>query len=200
MEQYRVIICIIKRKIPSVINNKKSKRSPKERGKRWYNFDFQFEKAIYDYLCCKRVKKKMLRKLDENLKFESYQQWKQYVVNKYQKLSVAKLTEFSRFLNQEIRDLKPSHEYWSIMGSALMAVIFTNIIDVAVRAEVDFNGIPAWAIFIIIVFIEIVIVLLVLFCIVQTMGPIFDNSASEGLLRDYKEIIDGIISERDKVM
>lgn len=200
MEQYRVIICIIKRKIPSGIKNKKSKRSPKERGKRWYNFDFQFEKAIYDYLCCKRVKKKMLRKLDEDLKFESYQQWKQYVVDRYQKLSVAKLTEFSRFLNQEIRDLKPSHEYWSIMGSALMAVIFSNVIDVALRTKVDFKGIPVWGIFIIITLVEIVTVLVVLFCIVQTMNPIFDNSASEGLLRDYKEIIDGIISEKDKAI
>lgn len=181
-----------------MIKNKKYKRSTIERGKRWYDFDFQLEKAIYDYLCCERVKKKMLRKLDEDQKFESYQQWKQYVLDKYQKLSAAKLTEFSRFLNQEIRDLKPSHEYWSIMGSALMAVIFTNVIDVALRTEVDFKGIPAWGIPIIIILIEIVIVLLVLFCIVQAMSPIFDNSASEGLLRDYKEIIDGIISEKDK--
>lgn len=180
------------------MKNKEPKRSPRERGKRWYDFDFYLEKAIYDYLCCKRVKKKMLRKLEENLKFETYQQWKQYVIDKYQKLSDVELAEFSRFLNQEIRDMSPRQEYWSIMGTVFTTVIFTNMFSILLSTEIDFSGMPIGGVFLTVLVIEIVLVMCVLFFTVQVMNPIFNDNMTGGLLRDYKEIIDGIISEKNK--
>lgn len=117
------------------------KKSLKSIGKRWHDFDFKLEKNIYDYLCCVRTKRKIVRRLEkDNLKFESYYQRSQYIKNKYEKYDIARLLEFSRYLNQRMRLIKPIHEYWQIVTSVIITLVVTKFVEGAVSAKIDFSG------------------------------------------------------------
>lgn len=63
------------------------------------------EQSIYYYVCCIKGKGRALRKLDKELEFELYLEWKQYIFDKYKSI------EFSRYLNQKIRNIKSDYEY-----------------------------------------------------------------------------------------
>lgn len=175
-----------------MIKGKKAGKSFKEIGKRWYDFDFELERTIYCYLCCSREKKRKIRKLDEKLKFESYQEWKKYVKNKYDNFSKDMLVEFSRYLNQRIRNTLPGHEYWIIVATVSLTMAFTEIIDVVLSKLMEFSGM---SMIIAILLSSIFIVLPMIFIMVQTFYPLFDNNIDENLLKDYKEIIDEIVKE-----
>lgn len=73
----------------NMIINKKAGKTLDEIGKKRHDFNFKFEKAIYCYLCCNhsRIINWELRKLNSDLKFEEYRQWKNYICNKYQNYS-----------------------------------------------------------------------------------------------------------------
>lgn len=180
-----------------MIKGKRTGRSLQEIGKRWYGFDFELEKVIYCYICCKRIKKKKIRKLDKELKFVSYHQWKQYVWNRYENFDKNTLIEFGRYLNQQIRNIKPIGEYLNIIATAVLTLILTKIVDIFLGVKIDFSGISVWGVFIIFSFIELIIILLSLFLFIEMIYPILDNNTNENLLKDYKEIIDEIISEKE---
>ncbi|MBD5526592.1 MAG: hypothetical protein HDR04_19770 [Lachnospiraceae bacterium] len=182
-----------------MIKGKKSGKSLDEIGERWYSFSLKSEKIIYCYLCCNRhrVKKKTLRNLDEKLKFETYQQWNQYVCNKYQNYNINELIEFSRYLNQMIRNIKPNHEYLSIMASAVIAAIFTKMFDLLYQYN-GFSNIPFWSAFLGILLLYIFLMLLIFFLIFQVMSPLFDKHFEEDFFKDYKEIIDSLIDVKMK--
>lgn len=180
-----------------MIKRRRAKKSFDEMGKRWYDFDSQLEKAIYSHLCWTRVKRKISRKLTEDLKFHSYQQWKCYIYDKYQAYDKEKLDEFSRYLNQNIRNTKPSLKYWAIMATALITIAFTSLIDRIINIKLSAD-IPIWGMIILVLVGEIFFILLLFSVIIQTMYPIFDNSADENLYEDYKEIIDEIMRTKIK--
>lgn len=179
------------------------RKSFDEIGKRWYDFDSQLEKAIYSYLCCIRVKRKITQKLTEDLKFNSYQQWKQYIYDKYQAYDKDKLNEFSRYLNQNIRNTIPTREYWQIVVTAVITMLFTMLFDRVFKINAKwFDDIPIWGIVILVLVGEIFFILLLIFLIIQTMYPLIDYSVDENFYRDYQEIIDEIICTKvieDKV-
>lgn len=58
---------------------RKYKRNLDEIGQRQFNFDFQLEKIVCQYLCCEPLEKEILCDLDEKYKFNSYHQWKDYI-------------------------------------------------------------------------------------------------------------------------
>ncbi len=180
-----------------MIRNKKSRRTLEDIGKRWYGFDLKVEKKIYNYVCCVRIKRIGFSVLDEKLKFVSYHQWSQYVRNKYEFFDKDKLIEFSRYLNQRIRNIKPSHEYWSIMASIVMTLTVTKLVEGILSMRMDFKDIPFWGTIVVLLFFEIFIVVSLLFIINQTLHPILDNNLEENLLRDYKEIIDEMINNME---
>lgn len=62
----------MKGKYCNMIKHKKNGKTLEEIGKRWYDFDFEFERNIYRYLCYIRKKNDKLQNHKE-LKFESYQ-------------------------------------------------------------------------------------------------------------------------------
>lgn len=173
-----------------------AQRELNEIGERWYDFDFRLQKNIYCYLCCIRLQKRDFRKLD--LKFESYQQWKQYVRDKYDKYEKDMLNQFSRYLNQRIRNAKCSNQYGDIIRNVLLTLVFTKLFDTFLDSylQMDFEGIP--------VIIGIVIILLLAFMLIafigvalyQTLKPVIDDNMDENFLKDYKEIIDEIIIEK----
>lgn len=184
--------------VENMLKGKKTRKTIEYIGKRWYGFDFQFEKTIYCYLCCIYVERKRLKNLDDNLKFESYYKWKQYICNKYKDYSKEMLMEFSRYLNQRMRNIRPEHKYWDIMVTIILTIILTKLIDVFLNTRIDFTYMPILISIIETAFIEIFAMLTLVFITFNTFSLLYDKNIDDNFLHDYKEIIDGYICERFK--
>lgn len=173
--------------------NKRNRKTFEEIGEKWYEFDFQMEKAIYCYLCCNHVKKKLLRRLDDQLKFHSYQKWKQYIRDKYEKYNRDQLIEFSRYLNQKMRSIKPEREYFMLWIPVFATLVVTKLVDTI--CMLNFQGLNSILSFIIVDVIIIVCMLIPFMCfVIKISKPIWNDNISENFLRDYKEIIDEMIA------
>ena len=87
-------------------------------------------------------------------------------------LSEFELIEFSHFLNQKIRNLKPGYEYWKI----IVPVIITLIIEELFSALIDISQIKINTVFEL--FIELIIIIFVtiisLQIFIKTTKPIWD--------------------------
>lgn len=173
---------------------KKQNRSIKKLGEEFYGFYQEEEKRIYMYLCRKRLTKKEIEKIDSNLKFETYEEWVQYINHKYEKFSNEKLLEFSYFLNQNMRNIKPGHEYLNIVIPAMVTLIFDALFDIIVETP----NIPIHSA--IEFLIEIIVIIGFLFLGQYIMSEvskhIWDNVDGENFYLDYKEIIDRMIEKR----
>lgn len=167
-------------------------------GKHNYNFDFYIEKNIYAYLCCRHVKKKILKKMSENIKMDSYMEWKQYIYNKCAEFPDEKIVEFRRYLNQRLRNVKPSREYWSLVIPIILTLIITKFPEMLEDMQkIDLSGeqVSVIVVFLILVFIMMIPIIYGIWCMVS---PIWDNQNDENFLVDYMEIIDYMIEERKK--
>lgn len=183
-----------------MFRKKKNKRTFDNIGKTRYDFDYQLESIIYKNLCCVYVKKKLLQKLDDKLKFYTYKEWKQYIYTKYsdsEEYSVEKLNEFSRYLNHRRRTVRPSHEYWNILATIVMTLFVTESLDMISYMRTGFEDISFLGRAILILFFSIIVVAAGLFLTWNTFGTIWDSNTEENMLIDYKEIIDDIIKEKE---
>ncbi len=173
-----------------MINKRKPKRTLENIGIRWHNFDFQLEKDIYCYLCCNRMKKRALKKLNDELKFVSYLQWKQYVYRKYENCNKDELIEFSRYLNQRIRNKKPYREFIVILLSAIVSFLVTKTVDAFYSLNSRLSNTVSETIVVVFAVIPLT------FFLIQIFTPILEDNIEENFLKDYKEIIDEIMSEK----
>lgn len=179
-----------------MIKKKTKKKSLEKIGIKCYGFDFRLEKMIYCYLCCIHIKRWRLCKLDDAFKFNTYSQWKQYIYRKYRNYNVEELSEFSRYLNQKIRNIRPSREYINIFFpciiTAALTLLFEKMTDLYyAEVEISFTCLLILEIFIIILGIAAICML-----IKDTFIPIKENNVEANLLKDYKEVIDEILSTK----
>lgn len=181
-----------------MIKSKRAGKTLDEIGKTWYDFNFKSERTIYSYLCCNRnrIINKELQNLSNDLKFEKYQQWKHYICNKYQNYSKVDLFEFSRYLNLMIRNIKPSHEYWNIMATAFLSMLFTTIINGVIGIHKEFSRSSVWITLLVTLVLGALFIIPLVHLIIKIVYPIYDNHFDEDFLIDYKEIIDDIIDGR----
>lgn len=166
-----------------MLKKNRRKRTLKVIGEECYKFDFELEEMIYRYMCCKQKRK---NKLDEKLKFESYHQWKQYVRGKYEKYEDYHLTEFSRYLNQNIRDKNNFAEYDKSVITVIITFAITEVMELLINAN--------WILELLINIIMTIV--LIFFIVFQTLNMRINDELPKYLLIDYKEIIDEIIKER----
>ena len=167
---------------------KKNKLSINKIGKDFYHFDYQQEEIIYKYVCCKRLKKKELEKINNNQRFDSYLQWEQYVFNKYKDFPKSKLVNFSRYLNQRIRDMKPFKEYILIVITVILTWFITAILTSLIKGD-DLSDLPSWGK--ILYYSSAFIFIFYFIC--KMIIPINEDNLEENLLLDYKEIIEEIL-------
>lgn len=181
-----------------MIKGKKAGKTLDEIGKSWYDFNFKSERTIYSYLCCNRnrIINKELQNLSNDLKFEKYQQWKHYICNKYQNYSKDDLFEFSRYLNLMIRNINPIHEYSSITATVFLSVVFTAVFNFITGTYMDFSNNSVWITFLKTVLLVIPSVIFLTIFIIKMIYPIFDDHFDENFLRDYKEVIDELVTRR----
>lgn len=164
---------------------KKNKRSLNLIGKRKYDFDITLEKQIYSCLCCSYGAKKAFKKLDAKLKFNSYHEWRQYVCNKYKGYHKDELIEFSRYLNQNMRNIRPLQEFWDLFVSIILTVLFTIGADKLLNFHLDYIKGSLLNFVTIYLLLLIIFVSPILMLIRQIIIPIFDNNIEENFFRDY---------------
>lgn len=161
-----------------------------------YCFDYNKELRIYLFLCGERLSKKEYKKLQDNEKMYTYAEWKSYIRNKYIKYSINALKEFSKYLNHRGRLYSPEREFINPMVSAIVSAFISFIItQYSMMANIGSVSVAF----------GIVMILVVLFMgifagyfIVKISEIFFDNSIKENLFKDYKEIIDDIIIEKER--
>lgn len=175
---------------------KKQREHINEIGKNNYYFDYDLEKRIYCYVCCGYMKKRYEDKLDSEYKFNSYSEWRRYVYNKYEWYCKDGLMEFSRYLNQGIRNVKPSREYWSLVVPVLLSVCLAELFRSFLEIKTTFENSPILALIIAVVIGLGVWGGVLWFMIWQTIKPINDDNLDENMFIDYKEIIDEIICSK----
>lgn len=94
------------------------------------------------------------------------------------------------------RNIKPSHEYWTIMATAYISMVFTMVINIAIGKHMDLSNNSVWIVLLVTILLEALVIISLFFLIVKIMHPIYDNHSEENFLRDYKEIIDDIIEKK----
>ncbi|MBQ7944060.1 MAG: hypothetical protein IJ326_08375 [Lachnospiraceae bacterium] len=161
-----------------------------------FDFDFQKEKDIYDYLCFGKVKRKRKKYLNENTKFYYYRDWKLYVLNKYINYEEEKLMEFSRYLNLLIRKIKPGKAYWNISISVYLTLILTETLDWIKEIQNTMAEPVSIEIYIAVSIIGLGAFAFVFYMIYSLVTPIWKDSNTENFLKDYKEIIDEMMKEK----
>ena len=173
-------------------------------GKENFNFDYNKELDAYKYLCGKRMVKRRYKALQENLKFSSYREWSEYIMERYKDYSVDSLSEFSRFLNQGLRNTKPNQKVREMIVPILLTAFFTSVFNqLLTRSAVEFDVKTSSVITIIVaiclVAVAIVVItFLVMLVTYETITPIWEQETIRCFLEDYKEIIDQIIQEKNK--
>lgn len=168
-------------------------------GKNYYEFDKEYEMIVYKYLCFKSLKKGECKIINDNHKFLTYMQWKNYIYDKYREYEDDKLNEFSHFLEQNIRNATPKFENWKLIITVLLTLfcdkIFETIIEIAcIKLDSVFQ-----------VIIEIISIFLMIFIfayvVEKLIQPLWGVPVEDNLYKDYKKIIDDIVRNRieDKI-
>ncbi len=182
-----------------MFHKRQPKKDIKKIGKNKYIFDFDQEIIIYKYVCCKRLKKRELKKLNKNQKFDYYSEWKQSICDRYKDYNNEKLLNFSRYLNQRIRNVRPNKEYSKMYTPIILSLGITSVYNALMNTEendlIDYSTALKISFTLIYVFL---IVASLFFLVWYTYKPIFENDDEENLLKDYKEIIDEILDVRKK--
>lgn len=165
-----------------------------------YKFDIKLERKIYSYLSCYKMKKTFINSIKDEFKFDSYKKWKDYICNKYETTNIETLEEFSRYLNQQIRNTKSNYDYWLMIIPIMLTLVTTKLFDIFM--EIDYSTISSeFENPIVIVAGYIFLMLLIaffsfafgIFIVKQTIKPLIDTDVDYYLYVDYKEIIDELI-------
>lgn len=174
---------------------KKGVRTLYSVGKEDYDFDYKYEKNVYDYWCC-NIKDKNVRKLHENHKFSTYKQWENYINKKYEDYTKDRLINFSKYINTHIRSIKPNREYWNLITPILLTLIIAQIPDVIIDLS-ELNMVGAGIIECVIVVLLIFIFIIIIFIpIKKILDYIWYNNEDESFLNDYKQIVDEMIRKK----
>ncbi len=179
---------------------KKIKRTLYTTGNNYFDFEINREQNIYDYLCYKDQRKKLLKDLDENNQFYYYWEWEQYIKNKYDMYDDIKLNEFSKYLNQWIRCQEPGNEYSKLFYPILISLGVTYIVQFAIyvlglNIEQDVS-IVLYMVFFLVIMIGVLLFFVII--IKATFNPFVENSNQYYMLKDYKDIIDNMIKKRKR--
>jgi len=128
--------------------------------------------------------------------FDSYKEWKAYIQDKYSNQNEEGLEEFSRYLNQRLRNLRPgrqANELYIPVALALIVEKFTEVLLASTGIVSLFEEIK-WGIFA--MYALIILVFLCFFPILwNIISPLWKDNLEENFITDYKEVIDTLIKK-----
>ena len=185
--------------------SKKQKRNIFTIGKENFEFDYSKEKKIYSFLWGLKISKKEEKELLDNEKMNNHAEWSSYINNKYKDCSDEKLKEFSKFLSQRIKTLKPHIEISNItvpiMITLIIDSIFELLTDLAITDSTENIVLSAstfWGMFIVLFIALLVLLFVFVMLISNVISPFWDNNTEELLITDYKEVIDNMIKDKEE--
>ena len=179
--------------ITKVIKLGKKTRTLKKIGLRRYGFNFEEEKLIYDYLCCRRMKRKDIKKVKH--KFNTCLEWERYVEEKYKDLSYEDLYCFGKLLDQLTNECHMDYDMYKWIYPIILSAYFTKCFDYIQNFGIEIKedavlvslllGVLAWAL----------IIFAVTFIIISVMKLLWMDKEKVDFCEDYSKMIDGMMKK-----
>lgn len=180
-----------------ILKRDKRKSFIKANGIKNYGFNFKKEFNKYLFLCGERIKKSQWKKLDDNDKFYTYEQWETSIKTKYSVYSIKALEQFYKYLNHCQRKVQPDKEFINPYISALFTLIMTFFVTVLCAKTISEEQFSLDCEFLIKFVLLLIIVSVILSLVIKLGIKSFTNKSIEyDFYSDYKEIIDNIIKEK----
>lgn len=190
-------LLLIRKEGVFMFKQKKTKRNLDSIGKVQYGFNLEYEKGIYLHACTYHMTKKQKEALEEKHKFNTHQEWREYIRNKYAYMGKVGLERFSRYLNQKARTVELNNSYFVLCISAALSVLLAELLKFLFveNLPVEYDG--SWQSWLKILGYTLLCVGSVFFAV----GVVFKRTADEtynygvekNLIIDYKEVIDEMI-------
>ena len=173
----------------------KNRKTPKYIGEKYFDFDVEYELIIYKFLCNIHLENKEIRKINEEHKFITYVQWKDYIVSKYKVYEDDMLIEFIHYLNQKIRNVDSGYKYYGIFIPILLTILSDKLYEQLITiCNVEIHSI----LYVLgeIVFMAVVVIVSV-FLIKKITATMYEKSFEKNFYLDYKKEIERILRERN---
>lgn len=181
------------------IRKKENDKTLDRIGKEIYDFNFNSEIIIYKDLCCLHLTAKERKERVKLPEFNLYQDWKNYIVRRYKDTDKAKLIEFSRYLNQLLRNREYSLDYWELVIPVVLTLGMGDACSMLIQNEVVISDMASNVMkIIIILLIVIAFMIFVTFLIFNTMQPTWESYIEKNFLVDIKEIVDELVDFKEK--
>lgn len=168
---------------------KSRKACLKQKGEYNFGFDEFHEFCIYKYVMGIKMKKKEYKGVCEHNRFNSYKEWKTYILEKYENMYSDDCEEFKKFLLQKSKNKKVTNKALIMVLSILFTAPISRLFDSILT--VDKNPI--------IMLVGLVVYIGVIFYIIyMILKPHWDENETSSFYEDYISAIDELISHNDK--
>lgn len=152
-----------------------------------FNFDEKQEFIIYRYVCNSKLRWRDWRKIKGKYEFVTYEEWHNYVTKKYDNYNERELIEFSKYLNNRIRN----YSSFNIVGEG---IIYPALISAVVSTCIS-NFVSSGSSNIIAYISGFMMVILLLgYVIISLLKNVMNERNRYNMLVDYKTEIDKIIN------
>lgn len=125
------------------MGNKYIRKSEKacliQRGEYNFGFDEFHEYCIYKYAMGIKMKKKEYNDVCEHNRFNSYKEWKTYILKKYKNMDSDDCEELKKFLTLKSKNSKTRNSVYIVVMTSFYTVIFSKAFEIVV-SNLDFNS------------------------------------------------------------
>lgn len=200
---------------------KNRKACLKQKGEYNFGFDEFHEFCIYKYAMGIKMKKKEYNDVCEHNRFNSYKEWKTYILKKYENMDSDDCEEFKKFLIIKSKNKKTQNSVYIVAMTSFYTVIFSKIFEVVVSnldldsnksnitlkmqpfkflldMNLTTNRYPTTLGIVLNFFIPIVIVGVLACVICCLLKSYWDENETSSFYEDYISTIDELISRNDK--
>lgn len=200
---------------------KNRKACLKQKGE--YNFGFYefHEFCIYKYAMGIKMKKKEYNDVCEHNRFNSYKEWKTYILKKYENMDADDCKELKKFLTIKSKNKKTQNSVYIVVMTSFYTVIFSKIFEIVVSnlnfdsnksnitlkmqpfkflldMNLTTNRYPA-ALGIVLNFLIPIVIVGVLACVIcYLLKSYWNENETSSFYEDYISTIDELISRNDK--
>lgn len=197
------------------MKNKKCEYYPDEFWSK--EFDYDEEYLIYQYLCGS-IKKRKIRRVNEQVRFTRYAAWKAYVYNKFKGEERLQLKEFIRYLNNKNQKLGGIKNIINVVAIPFLVTgtveTLNRYFDIFDQLPIDFTEVFAMAMNVqpflaklVVVIIALVLYILIIvltfslpMCMIWIMFDAYrlaeEAEQKKRFIEDYQEIINELIMEK----
>ncbi len=200
---------------------KNRKACLKQKGEYNFGFDEFHEFCIYKYAMGIKMKKKEYNDVCEHNRFNSYKEWKTYILKKYENMDADDCKELKKFLTLKSKNKKTTNSTYKVIMTGLFTIILTVIFNIIV-SNLDFDSQKSnvtlkmqplkflldmnltthrWPIkvgMVLSILIAVIIIAVIAYITFKILKPYWDDNETSSFYEDYISTIDELISRKDK--